>query len=363
MQEIVLIDAVERYLRNEMLPEERVFFESLRKSNPDVDQMVVDHSAFLEQLHQYGDRKHLEADIHQIHDQLFESGAIRQEPVSKVIRLWKKYRKVVAVAACIAGITAVGIVSISSYLSPKAEKQSIESLGRRLNEVVNQTNSLTAKINEVRPVKGPADANFKFGGTGFLIDTKGFIITNAHVVNNARVVTVQNNKGQEFNTRILYINTTNDLALLKIMDSDYKSPASLPYGISKTAVDLGEQIFTLGYPRDEIVYGEGYMSARTGFDGDTLTCQIAVAANPGNSGGPVLDRNGEVIGVLSTRQMHTQGAVFAIRAKNIFGALDDMKNDSLRDAIHMPTVSSVRNLDRVQQIKKIQECIYLVKSY
>ena len=111
----------------------------------------------------------------------------------------------------------------------------------------------------------------------------------------------------------------------KSMMTDYKPLSSLPYGISKTSGDLGEQIFTLGYPRDEIVYGEGYMSAKTGFEGDTLACQIAVAANPGNSGGPVLDKNGDVIGVLSTRQIQAQGAVFAIKSKSIFKALEEIK--------------------------------------
>jgi serine protease Do len=363
MQEIVMLDSIERYIRGEMLPEERVFFEQLRKTNPDVDQMVVEHTVFLDQMNKYGDRKNLKSAMHHIHDELFEAGAIRQEAVPKVIRLWKKYRKVVAVAASIAGITAVSIVVISSYLSPKAEARSIEQLSREVTIQKQTLKSLTDKINEVRPAKGPSDVPAKLGGTGFLIDPKGYIITNAHVVDNARAVTVQNNRGQEFNTKIIYINNSSDLALLKIVDSDFKSLAALPYGISKTSVDLSEQIFTLGYPRDEIVYGEGYMSAKTGFDGDTLTCQIAVAANPGNSGGPVLNKSGEVIGVLSTRQTHTQGAVFAIRSKNIFGALDAMNNDSLRAAIKVPLSSSIKNLDRVQQVKKIQECIYLVKSY
>ena len=97
--------------------------------------------------------------------------------------------------------------------------------------------------------------------------------------------------------------------------------------------------------------------------GDTLACQIAVAANPGNSGGPVLDKNGEVIGVLSNRQKHAQGAVFAIRSKNILSALEEMKSDTSLASIHLPQNSTVKNLDRVQQIKKIQEFIYLVKSY
>ena len=152
-------------------------------------------------------------------------------------------------------------------------------------------------------------------------------------------------------------------ALLKIDDEDFKPVASLPYSISRTSADLGEQIFTLGYPRDEIVYGEGYMSARTGLDGDSLACQISVAANPGNSGGPVLNKNGEIVGVLSARQIQAQGVVFATKSKNIFKALDSLKTDTTYANIKMPSVSILKGMDRVQQIKKTQDCIFLVKSY
>jgi len=150
---------------------------------------------------------------------------------------------------------------------------------------------------------------------------------------------------------------------LKIDDEDFKPFASLPYSISKSGAELGEQIFTLGFPRDEIVYGEGYMSAKTGYDGDTLACQIAVAANPGNSGAPVMNKNGEVIGVLSARQLQAQGVVFAIKSKNIFRTLDSLRSDSSIANIKVPSASSLKGLDRVQQIKKMQDYIFIVKSY
>jgi len=111
------------------------------------------------------------------------------------------------------------------------------------------------------------------------------------------------------------------------------------------------------------VYGEGYMSASTGFNGDTMSCQIAVAANPGNSGGPVFNKNGEVIGILSTRQTQTQGFVFAVTAKNIFKSLEDLKKDTVYQDIKMNTLSSVKGMERPQQIKKIEDCVFLVKTY
>jgi len=361
MDERLILESIERYVRGEMLPEERKFFEDLRKSNPGIDQLVVEHTVFLNLMEKYGNRKNLKATMQDVHNELFESGQIKQSQETRIIRLWLKYRKTISVAASIAGITALAISGLTSYYAPRTPNSQLQDLSRKISMLVQGQRSINERLNK-QPVKGPAETEFK-GGTGFMIDPKGFILTNAHVIGNSTVVIVQNNKGQEFSTKIVYISHTADLAFLKIVDSDYKATAGLPYAISNGNIDLGESIYTLGYPRDEIVYGEGYLSAKTGYSGDTLACQIAVAANPGNSGGPVLDKNGEVIGVLSNRQLQAQGAVFAIRSKNIFTALDDMKSDSTLATIHLTQTSTIRNLDRVQQIKKIQEYIYLVKSY
>ncbi|MFX9054138.1 serine protease, partial [Acinetobacter baumannii] len=86
-----------------------------------------------------------------------------------------------------------------------------------------------------------------------------------------------------------------DLAVLKIDDEDFKPLKTIPYAIKKSSIDLGEEIFTLGYPKNEVVYNIGYLSARNGYNGDSSTCQLQMSANPGNSGGPVLNKNGEVI--------------------------------------------------------------------
>ena len=367
MQEITMLDAIERYIRGEMLPEERVYFEQLRKSNAAVDQMVVEHTIFLNQLNQYGEVKDFKSQLNEIHQELSIDGGIIESTPGKVVVLWKKYKRVIGVAASIAGITALGISGLVSYLSPKANDAKMDYLRRKITEQDNKLNNLNNKLNQTRTANFD-DVHFTAGGTGFLIDGKGYLVTNAHVVKGATRIEVQNGQGQ-FRAIVIHLDPTADLAFLKIEDTAFKSYGALPYGISKTATKLGEDLFTLGYPRDEIVYGKGYMSARTGFQGDTLAYQITVAANPGNSGTPVMNKDGEVVGIVSSSQHDAQGVVFAIRSKNIFRALDEMKadsttlkTDSFFNHVRVPLSSAVKGMERQQQIEKIQDCIFIVKS-
>jgi S1-C subfamily serine protease len=367
MQDTALLDAVERYINGEMLPEERLFFEHVRKTNPDVDQLVVEHTLFLDQFARYGEIHRLKTQLDDVHEALSQSGQIEQPRPAKVTVLWKKYKRVIGVAASIAGITALGISGLMSYFSPKVNNEKMELLSRQLDNQEKKLNTLTRVINTENAPAAPV-IDFKSGGTGFLIDGKGYLVTNAHVVRNATVVEVQNSQG-EYKARILHLDLVADLAFLKIEDTAFHS-RQLPYGISRSNARLGEDLFTEGYPRDEIVYSKGYVSARTGFRGDSLAYQITIAANPGNSGTPVFNKDGEVVGIVRGTEQDAQMVVFAIRSKSIFRAVDEMKDDSTllkSDSdfvhLHIPTLSSIKGLDRVdQQIPKIEDCIFIVKS-
>lgn len=367
MDNIQMLDAVERYIRGEMSSQERVYFEQLRKSNPEVDQLVVEHTMFLNQLDKFGEHKQFKAGLNEVHNSLFEAGIIKEQaPKVKVFEMFRKHKKILAVAASIAGFIALTIAGTVSYVSQKGHQAQIEKLRWEMdNKVKNVDRKTNAAVqNAIKTItKAPENVPVRYGGTGFLIDGKGFLATNAHVVEGATSLVVHSNKGQEFRAKTVYINPATDMAIVQIVDNDFKPLSSLPYGIKKGTADLGAPLFTLGFPRDEIVYNEGYMSAKTGYKGDTLSCQIGVAANPGNSGGPVFNKNGEIIGIINTRLTQAQGVVFAVTARNIFISLEEMKKDTAFQNLKLPTSSSVKGLDREKQVEKIQDCIFMVRSY
>ena len=147
------------------------FFDELRKSNPGIDQLVVEHTVFLHLMEKYGDRKNVKSTLQDVHNELFETGQIKQTKETKAIRLWLKYRKVIAVAASIAGITALATTGITSYYAPRAPKNQIQDLSRTVSMLVQGQKTINDKLNRT-PVRVPVEADFKLGGTGFMIDPK-----------------------------------------------------------------------------------------------------------------------------------------------------------------------------------------------
>ncbi|HUC80097.1 MAG TPA: trypsin-like peptidase domain-containing protein [Flavisolibacter sp.] len=375
MEDFNILEAVERYIAGEMSPDERVYFESLRKSNPEIDQAVVEHTYFLQQMHRYEDTRQFKAILNDTHIHLAEAGQIdspRLQGRAKVVYLFNRYKRTAAIAASIAGITVLCVSAMVWSLYPartKEVKSELEMLKGKFESQEQTVQILKDEINTVKNAQGdsareeqPKIINYTSGGTGFLVDAKGYLVTNAHVVENAKFIAVQNAGGKDLRAEVVFKDATRDIAILKIVDKAFKTPASIPYSIKKSSGDIAEPIFSLGYPRKDIVYGEGYLAARTGYKGDTLAVQISINANSGNSGSPIINRKGEIIGVLNARQTTAEGTVFAVQSKYIYEALSQLqKNDTSFKNVRLPSSSNLKGIDRTKQVEKITDYVYMVK--
>ena len=205
MNDTKLLETVERYIRGEMKPDERLHFENLRKTNAEIDQLVVEHTLFLQQLNHYGERKSFKSALNDIHTDLTEQGKIdsmRLKGRSKVVYLWKRYKRVATIAASIAGITTLTISALVWMLSPKPT-DNLQGLNRELEGIKKEQQNQKAVVNNLKDQINTdkkaerKSIQFKSGGTGFLIDGKGYLVTNAHIIRNSINIAVFNNKGEE----------------------------------------------------------------------------------------------------------------------------------------------------------------------
>lgn len=149
------------------------------------------------------------------------------------------------------------------------------------------------------PTPPPQSADEEKGGigTGFFISPDGHIVTNAHVVAGCTVAQATAGIGMQINARVVAKDTANDLALLKV------DARPVAYAHLRTGVKTGENIAAFGFPLYGLLtttgnFTVGNVSAVAGIGDDTRYLQISAPIQPGNSGGPVLDTSGNVVGVV-----------------------------------------------------------------
>jgi S1-C subfamily serine protease len=172
-------------------------------------------------------------------------------------------------------------------------------------------------------------------GSGFFVTKDGYLLTNHHVVQDARRIEVIYG-GRTLEAKVAADDQTNDLAVLKVEGGDFQ-----PLAISrKETAELGQEVFTIGFPNIQMQgvepkYTDGKISSLTGMQDDPTEYQISVPVQPGNSGGPLCDANGEVVGIIVARlndmaMLETSGAVpqnvnYAVKISHAARLLQNIK--------------------------------------
>lgn len=355
--EIELEAIIEDYLNGKLTAEEQKAFEQLRNNDPIVDHKVVAHKVFLESMKQYANILTLKQQMDAAHDQIDVdaiSAKVKPHP-SRIIRMFRNNKAAIAVAASFL------ILASIVYIGQLKQKDDIQYLSGQIAQTGKKTDGLI-KIIDKRSASIDATPA-RYSGSGFAISGNGYILTSYHVIKGADSVYIQNNKGNSFKAKAYYTDPVNDVAILKIDDSSFENLGTLPYSIKKTGAGIGELVYTLGFPKEDVVLGNGYVSSKTGLNGDTLAFQVAIPVNPGNSGGPLLDNNGNIVGIIKGKENKIEGAAFAVKSKYIMEALNAIPQDSLRKRIAFGKRSLLQGLKRDQQVRKMQDYVFMIKVY
>ena len=168
----------------------------------------------------------------------------------------------------------------------------------------------------------------KCSGTGVFVSQDGIIITAAHVIKNALAIKVATQQGLKA-SHIIKIDTTNDVAVIKCEGKFQAVPIK-----SSGGVKLGQPVFTVGFPDVQLQgFGpkmtQGAISSLSGIQDDPREWQISVPVQPGNSGGPLFDAHGNVIGLVV-------GKLDALLTAQATGALPEDVNYAVKTAYILP---------------------------
>lgn len=212
----------------------------------------------------------------------------------------------------------------------------------------------------------PTKESQSWSGTGWALGN-GYVVTNNHVVEGARTITIKGIDGDlntGYSAEVVATDKTNDIAVLKIKDSRFYGFGTIPYAISSRIAEKGEGIFVLGYPMtqvlgNEVKYTAGEINSLTGFQGDVATYQISAPVTHGNSGGPMFDSKGNVIGIVNsgiTDKEIAENVGYAIKISYL-----KILIESAGLNVALPSNNTISSLSKQEKIKKVERFVYFIE--
>lgn len=200
-------------------------------------------------------------------------------------------------------------------------------------------------------------------GTCFLINSKGYLLTNHHVVEGAESVSIKGING-DFTTwheaTVVAVDVDMDMALLKLKDEPLPF-GSIPYRLAEKATGPGAKAFVLGYPYtaamgEEIKVTDGIISAGSGYKGSLSQYQFSAPIQPGNSGSPLFNESGEVIGIINSKLRGAENTGYAIKSPYVYTFVNQVEGVSLPESVALSSAS----LEEL--VRRIKPFIFIIKA-
>ena len=193
-------------------------------------------------------------------------------------------------------------------------------------------------------------------GTGFLISSQGFVVTNHHVIENATSIKI---KGgylgmAALDATVAITDRNNDLCLLKVDLPTVSSLTPIAYGFDDALAKAGESVFCMGYPLTPLMGSEikttnGIISSSTGYQGDVSTYQVSSPVQPGNSGGPLINESGNVIGIINAKIPGAENVTYAVKLSYLHNLIALLEQNIQLTKKEMKTISLA---DKIELFKK-----------
>lgn len=354
-------ELIDRYILNECTAEEKLRFEKLLESDEQFRDEYESQLELIKALDEHDEKIKIGNDLQSIHRDMTRKD--RRSPKSVRITKRKRFLSTIAIAASVSIITFISTLQIINRKVYKAnikDNTAIEELNGRIDQISDQQKNIRGKLDIFE--QSTPDKNQTSFGSCVLINSNGYYLTNAHLVKKADSVLISKPRSEDSNyyAKVIFRSNEYDLALLY---SPYKTANTSPVFVSQKTPQLGDYLFTLGYPKRGIVFGEGSLSSHTGHLDDTSSYQVSIPANPGNSGGPIVNAQGEIIGLVTGRHPNNNAATYAIKSLYIETFIQDynQSKDSLTAEVTLLRRNSLSKLSKSKKIESLQNAVFRIE--
>ena len=202
-------------------------------------------------------------------------------------------------------------------------------------------------------------------GSGFFIHESGLLATNYHVIDQMKEIQInytEDEKPKKAWAKVVVSDKDNDVSILKIEDASFKPLAPLKYSFKTgAATNPGASVFSIGYPMFNVLgvepkFSDGKISSKTGFKNAINSFQTTVPVQPGNSGSPLFNDKGEVIGIVNAIIQDADNVSYAIKVSYLINLFD-----LLTVPVSPPSVPLAPTLSLEEKIKLLSPYVALIK--
>lgn len=351
-------EQIEKYCLELMDDKEKLYFEIEIEHNPALKQAVTEHKILLSSFDHLQNTQF----IHSALDTIHSHSRSHTELLFDQLKLHvNRYWRTASVAASVAFVASFLTFFAARTVYKKETQATYQKLSGNINTIIKAQKDIKNEVALIKKNKVDIPTgDSKSTGTGFALSQNGYLVTNLHVIDGYKKIFVFTNDNVGHQSEVIATDESNDLAILKITESDFEFKEKIPYSVRKSSPAIAQRVYSLGYPKEDIVYNEGYISSITGFEGDSSHYQLELPSGPGVSGAPIIDEFGNVIGIISGKQSQSEGITYAIKSKSLLNLLKQMPEDFTANGLQNNLIKSET---RSSQVKKIQPFVCVVKVY
>ncbi len=359
--ELYIVKMAEAAAAGTISPVEKAELDAQIAADPAFAQAYSEYFNTISSLQRSAQRNQYKTLLKEVH---IEANTPKKPFYGKLVQFQPKHLRTAAMAASVALLTSIITLWSVRHNETKVVPTTL-ALVRQMESIKRTQQHQQKQIEQIKETTSepvPAAPQSNFSGTGFALSNDGYFVTNYHVVEGAESLHILTRNGKSYAASVVAYEPMNDIALLQVDDEDFtfSSKSDLPYSFLAGKAPLGAPVYTLGFPQDEIVYNEGYIASRNGYQGDSNQYRLEVPAGPGQSGAPVVDATGNVIGIIRSKDAQTESTTYAVSSRTLLRLLRDIPKDKRPK---LPVSNHLTGLTRQQQIEKLQDFTCMVQVY